>query len=88
MLLRSPQRPPAGKNWAIPVLSARAAETGQVRHFLRRQNCLRQMTRQDYDHYDLIVAMDHNNLRNLRRIIGSDDAGKVSLSYGSHRSAR
>ena len=39
----------------------------------------RQMTRQDYDHYDLIVAMDHNNLRNLRRIIGPDDAGKVSL---------
>ena len=37
------------------------------------------MTRQDYDHYDLIVAMDHSNLRNLRRIIGSDDAGKVSL---------
>ena len=39
----------------------------------------RQMTRKDYDHYDLIVAMDHNNLRNLLRIIGSDDAGKVSL---------
>ena len=39
----------------------------------------RQMTRQDYETYDYLIAMDHNNLRNLRRIIGSDDAGKVSL---------
>ena len=39
----------------------------------------RQMTRQDYEDYDLIVAMDHNNLRNLRRIIGEDTDGKVSL---------
>ena len=39
----------------------------------------RQMTRQDYEDYDLIVAMDRNNLRNLRRIIGEDTDSKVSL---------
>ena len=39
----------------------------------------RQMTRADYDKFDYIIAMDRNNLRNLRRIIGEDTDGKVSL---------
>lgn len=39
----------------------------------------RQMTRQDYLYYDLIIGMDHNNLRNLRRFVDNDPAGKVSL---------
>ena len=39
----------------------------------------RQMTKQDYLHYDHIIVMDQNNLRNLRRIIGADTEGKVSL---------
>lgn len=39
----------------------------------------RQMTRADYRHYDLIIAMDHNNLRNLKRLIGDDIDGKISL---------
>ena len=38
-----------------------------------------QMTRADYDKFDYIIAMDRNNLRNLRRIIGEDTDGKVSL---------
>lgn len=37
----------------------------------------RQMTLADYRHYDLIVAMDGQNLANIRRIIGSDPDGKV-----------
>lgn len=39
----------------------------------------RQMTRADYEHYDYIIAMDRNNLRNMQRIIGQDVAGKISL---------
>ena len=39
----------------------------------------RQMTRRDYENYDYIIAMDRNNLRNIDRIIGSDDLNKVSL---------
>lgn len=39
----------------------------------------RQMTRYDYESYDYIIAMDRNNLRNIDRIIGSDDLHKVSL---------
>jgi protein-tyrosine phosphatase len=39
----------------------------------------RQITRGDYRHYDCIIAMDRNNLRNLRRVIGEDIDGKISL---------
>ena len=37
------------------------------------------LSRRDYDEYDLIVAMDRSNLRNIDRIIGSDPEGKVHL---------
>ena len=39
----------------------------------------RQMTRQDYDYFDQIIAMDHNNLRNLKRMFGEDTEHKISL---------
>lgn len=39
----------------------------------------RQLTRKDYDTYDLIVGMDALNMRNMRRILGSDPKGKVHL---------
>ena len=31
----------------------------------------RQMTRQDYEHYDHLIAMDRSNLRNMQRFVGS-----------------
>lgn len=39
----------------------------------------RQMTMDDYGRFDYIVAMDHQNLRNLRRFVGDDPQNKVSL---------
>ena len=36
-----------------------------------------QMTREDYEHYDLLVAMDENNIRNMHRMLGGDPAGKI-----------
>ncbi len=39
----------------------------------------RQMTAQDYQHYDFIIAMDQNNLRNLQRMFGPDRDHKISL---------
>ncbi len=39
----------------------------------------RQMNRSDYDYYDLIVVMDQNNVRNLRRRLGEDVAHKIVL---------
>ena len=37
------------------------------------------MTSDDYDRFDMIVAMDSANLRNMRRFVGNDPEGKVSL---------
>lgn len=31
----------------------------------------------DYEHYDLLIGMDEANLRNMRRIYGGDEAGKI-----------
>ena len=45
--------------------------------FAKRQAV--QMTKQDYQYYDLIVAMDRENLWGIRRIIGDDILGKVRL---------
>jgi len=39
----------------------------------------RQMTRADYDRYDLIVGMDAENLWGMRRILKSDPNNKVHL---------
>ena len=36
-----------------------------------------QMTRSDYEEYDLLIPMDSMNVRNLMKIIGSDPDGKV-----------
>ena len=39
----------------------------------------RQMTRADYDDWDLIVCMDRNNIRNALRITGGDPEHKIVL---------
>ena len=39
----------------------------------------RQITRADYDRFDLIICMDRMNLRWLKYIIPNDPAGKVHL---------
>lgn len=37
------------------------------------------LTKEDYDFYDYIVAMDSNNIRNIERIAGRDIKNKVHL---------
>ena len=37
----------------------------------------RQMTRADYDAYDLLIGMDSANIRNMTRLCGGDPAGKI-----------
>jgi protein-tyrosine phosphatase len=39
----------------------------------------RQMTRADYDKYDLLIGMDQANIKNMKRIAGGDDGGKMHL---------
>ena len=38
----------------------------------------RQMTRADYEQFDLLVCMDTSNLRRMERICGGDSSGKMS----------
>ena len=37
----------------------------------------RQMTRADYEKFDLLIGMDNANIRNMTRIAGGDDEGKI-----------
>ncbi len=48
----------------------------------------RQLRRDDYDKYDLLIGMDQENIRNMTRMCGGDPDGKIHklLSYtGSNR---
>lgn len=38
-----------------------------------------QMSRADYDRYDLLIGMDGRNLQNMLRICGGDPQGKIHL---------
>lgn len=40
---------------------------------------VRQLTKGDYSRYDLLIGMDGANLRNMRRICGGDQDGKMHL---------
>ena len=39
----------------------------------------RQLNKADYREYDLLVGMDHANIRNMNRICGGDTAHKIHL---------
>ena len=39
----------------------------------------RQMTRADYDRFDLLVGMDSRNIRNMRNICGGDPDAKIVM---------
>ena len=38
-----------------------------------------QLVKSDYNKYDYIIAMDSQNLQNIKRIVGQDTKGKISL---------
>ena len=60
----NPIYPPAEK-----MLKSRAIPIGNHR--------ARQVTRDDYQQFDLIIIMDSENLRSLTRIFGKDPEGKI-----------
>ncbi len=39
----------------------------------------RQLRREDYEDWDLLIGMDQANIRNMRRICGGDPEGKIHL---------
>ena len=39
----------------------------------------RQLTRRDYDYYDLLIGMDRYNIRNMERMCGGDPDDKIHM---------
>lgn len=39
----------------------------------------RQLTRADYQYYDLLIGMDHYNIRNMERMCGGDPDHKIHM---------
>ena len=59
-------------------------------YFMKDISCprraARQLTRADFEEYDLIIGMDSENERGMRRICGDGDAEKIHLlmDYTDH----
>ena len=62
----NPVYPPACEKLASVGISCKGKRAVQVK-------------KSDYQSYDYLICMDTNNVRNLRRIIGEDKEGKVSM---------
>ena len=62
----NPVYPPAREKLASVGISCKGKRAVQVK-------------KSDYQSYDYLICMDFNNVRNLRRIIGEDKDGKVSM---------
>ena len=69
----NPVYPPAKRKLAENGIGVAGNELGVSAKRSRR------LTQDDYDYYDLIICMDHNNLRNIGRIVGEDTEGKIRL---------
>ena len=62
-------------NEVYPPAKAKLAENGISCEGKRA----RQTVKSDYSRFDYIIGMDSNNLRNMKRIYGSDPEEKLSL---------
>ncbi len=62
----NPVYPPARRKLAENGISCRGHQAWQ-------------MTKGDYGRYDMIICMDHQNIRNVSRIAGGDPEGKITL---------
>ena len=60
-------------NEVYPPVKRKLAENG----ISCKGKTARQMTRSDYDRFDLLIGMDEWNLRNMHRICGGDPEGKI-----------
>ena len=68
----------------------RAVKHGEQRGLKMRQLRGRQVSREDFDRFDFILAMDEDNLANLRRIRPAGSRAKVALlmSFAPHAGSR
>ncbi len=64
--------------WGEPVYAPAALQL--ARHGISSKGKFAiPMTAADYDKYDLLIGMDTGNIRQMRRIVGDDPAGKIRL---------
>lgn len=56
-----------------------AQRTLQAHGIMGARHAARQVTRADYKNFDMLVLMDEENLRGIRRIIPDDPEGKISM---------
>ena len=64
--LGNPVYPPAGK-----LLNSKGIDCSGKR--------ARQITKKDYDNFDLLIGMDEMNIVNMRRVFGDDQEGKIHM---------
>ena len=62
----NPVYPPAGEELAKHGISCDGKRAVQLK-------------KEDYDRYDYLIGMDSANIRNMHRILGQDDEGKMGL---------
>lgn len=62
-------------NGVYPPAKSKLAEHG----ISCKGKTARQMTKEDYDSYDYVIAMDSYNIRNMKPFVGDDLDKKVSL---------
>ena len=62
-------------NEVYPPARRKLAEHG----IICKGKTARQMTRRDYDRFDLLIGMDSWNIRNMLRITGGDPDGKIHM---------
>lgn len=76
------------EEWGNPIYPQAAAMLRRNKVVFDGQRIARQMKASDYEKYDLILAMDEDNIRGIRRIAGGDPEDKIHLLFdyaGEHR---
>ena len=79
-----------GLNWEIASAATSTEELGNDIHRGTKEKLAakgipftsrkaRQMTAEDYEHYDLLIGMDRYNMINMRRFYNNDPQGKLHL---------
>ncbi len=61
-----------------PIYPPARAELARQGVFVEKRGA-RQVTKRDYAAYDLLIAMDYYNVRNLNRMLDGDPEGKIHL---------
>ena len=61
-----------------PIYPPARAELARQGIFAEKRGA-RQVTKKDYQEYDLLIGMDHYNIRNLNRMLNGDPDGKIHM---------